>query len=120
MRHGKGIMKFADGRQYRGKWRLDQVPAPSHASRERPLSHFASARRLLTAGAWCHLQPHGQGEEVKTDRTTYKGEYHHGLWNGQGVETTVYGDEYSGEWHRGERHGKVRRCINVSCHDAGA
>ena len=28
MRHGKGIMKFADGRQYRGKWRLDMVSVP--------------------------------------------------------------------------------------------
>jgi len=25
LRHGKGIMKFFNGRQYRGKWRLDLV-----------------------------------------------------------------------------------------------
>jgi len=58
MRHGKGIMRFADGRQYRGKWRLDLVLAPlpslacpDHSATARAPSpaHAAPARRLLTA-----------------------------------------------------------------------
>ena len=56
MRHGKGIMRFADGRQYRGKWRLDLVLAPlpslacpDHSATARAPSPAHAARALACA-----------------------------------------------------------------------
>ena len=96
VRHGKGIMKYVDGR-YTGEWKDDQRNGQGTAT---------YADRSMYAGEWKDDQRNGQGTMKYADGGKYAGEWKDDQRNGHGIATHADGSTYTGEWRDGVRNGQ--------------
>eukprot|EP00934_Nitzschia_sp_Nitz4_P008427 Nitzschia sp. Nitz4//scaffold36_size144017//107978//109126//NITZ4_003109-RA/size144017-processed-gene-0.275-mRNA-1//-1//CDS//3329549525//8417//frame0 len=97
MKHGSGVMKYADGRVYDGMFMLDKIEQ--------------KGRLVETDGTkyWGHWSkdgvPHGRGKMEFPDGRVYDGEFDQGVLSGHGRMTFPDGTWYLGEWSDGLPNG---------------
>lgn len=95
-KHGTGIMKFADGRIFEGKYIRGQMI-------EGKMTYQDGS---VYGGSWVDGMRHGRGKCVFVDGSEYEGEFREGNFHGKGKMTWNDGGWYVGEWCDGEMHGR--------------
>ena len=96
MKHGLGVLKYADGRTYDGTFVLN------HIGKGKMTYHDGSSYW----GYWSQEGvPHGRGKFCFPDGRVYDGEFTHGVIEGHGKMTYPDKRWYLGEWIGGEKNG---------------
>lgn len=97
LRHGKGVMKYQNGRVYEGEWDKDQ----RHG---RGFEKYPN--KNIYIGEFKEGKAHGSGKyEWVQQGEVYDGEWSKGTRHGYGVWKRKNGDSYIGEWKRGKADG---------------
>lgn len=97
-KHGKGTMRWSDGREYIGSWK------DGHRNGKGTMTNRGC---LMYEGQWRDGQPSGLGTMVSADGGQYRGEMQQGRRNGAGLFTTRDGSvTYEGSWRLGRCHGQ--------------
>lgn len=97
VRHGQGMLTWADGSIYEGWWSHDK--ANGHGR----LIHYDGSMYL---GSWANDKCHGKGVYIHLNGTQYDGDWKDNMQHGHGVETWPDGTVYDGQYKEGEKHGK--------------
>jgi len=95
-KHGKGIMKFADGRVFEGEYIRGQMVQGKTTYQD----------GSVYSGSWVDGMRHGRGKCVFVDGSEYEGEFREGNFHGRGKMTWNDGGWYVGDWCEGEMHGR--------------
>jgi hypothetical protein len=96
MKHGLGVMNYADGSIYDGTFLLDKMGKGTLIYPEgNTFWGYWSAEGL----------PHGRGKYTYTDGRIYDGEFDNGVLSGHGKMTWPDGRWHLGEWSEGEPNG---------------
>jgi hypothetical protein len=95
-KHGRGVMKFADGRTFVGEYVNGQMI-------EGKMTYQDGS---TYAGSWVDGMRHGRGRCVFSDQSVYEGEFREGEFFGYGRMSWSDGGWYEGEWFNGEMHGR--------------
>jgi hypothetical protein len=98
-RHGKGLMKWADGREYTGDWVNDRCHGQGQCT---------YINGYVYNGELANGIPYGYGRCVYADGDVYEGNWVNGKRHGQGHYTWADGRECTGDWENNKRHGKGR------------
>jgi hypothetical protein len=93
MKHGRGVLKFSDGRKYEGDFASDEF----HGQGTLTLADGATKY----AGNFAEGQCHGHAEATFADGRRYKGNFIRGDVQGQGELWYTNGDRYKGTVARG-------------------
>jgi hypothetical protein len=97
MKHGLGVMKYADGRIYDGMFMLDKLEGKGHLTEVDGTKFW---------GYWSKDGvPHGRGKKEYPDGKVYDGEFDQGVFAGHGRMTFPDGTWYLGEWCDGLPNG---------------
>lgn len=96
MRDGKGIMKYANGRQYEGEWIQDNREGKGFERYPNRNTYF---------GQFKYGRAHGKGVYTWHNGEVYDGQWDQGLKQGYGVWKGVKNDSYIGEWQNSKAHG---------------
>ncbi|KAL7579949.1 hypothetical protein ACA910_004945 [Epithemia clementina (nom. ined.)] len=94
-KHGRGVMKFADGRIFDGEYINGQMV-------EGKMTYQDGS---TYTGGWVDGMRHGRGRCVFTDQSVYEGEFREGEFFGYGKMSWSDGGWYEGEWYNGEMQG---------------
>eukprot|EP00538_Stauroneis_constricta_P004497 CAMPEP_0119570934 /NCGR_PEP_ID=MMETSP1352-20130426/43864_1 /TAXON_ID=265584 /ORGANISM="Stauroneis constricta, Strain CCMP1120" /LENGTH=832 /DNA_ID=CAMNT_0007620611 /DNA_START=1081 /DNA_END=3579 /DNA_ORIENTATION=+ len=97
-KHGRGTMRFADGRVFEGEYVRGQMIQGQMTYQDGSVYN----------GSWVDGMRHGTGRCVFVDGSEYEGEFREGSFHGQGRMTWNDGGWYVGEWYDGEMHGHGR------------
>eukprot|EP00934_Nitzschia_sp_Nitz4_P007138 Nitzschia sp. Nitz4//scaffold99_size76975//14973//17249//NITZ4_005567-RA/size76975-processed-gene-0.24-mRNA-1//1//CDS//3329560823//7128//frame0 len=95
-KHGKGTMRFADGRVFEGEYIRGQMIQGKMTYQD----------GSIYSGSWMDGMRHGRGKCVFVDGSEYEGEFREGNFHGHGKMTWNDGGWYVGEWCDGEMHGR--------------
>jgi hypothetical protein len=96
MRHGLGVMMYADGRIYDGNYRFDKKGKGRMFYKDGS-THW---------GYWSSDDlPQGRGKLTYSDGSVYDGEFERGCIQGHGRMTLPDGRWYLGEWTDGKKNG---------------
>lgn len=95
-KHGRGVMRFADGRTFVGEYVNGQMI-------EGKMTYQDGS---TYAGSWVDGMRHGRGRCVFADQSIYEGEFREGEFFGYGRMAWSDGGWYEGEWFNGEMHGR--------------
>jgi len=95
-KHGKGIMRFADGRVFEGEYIRGQMIQGKMTYQD----------GSIYGGSWVDGMRHGRGKCVFVDGSQYEGEFREGNFHGQGKMTWNDGGWYVGNWSNGEMDGR--------------
>lgn len=98
LRHGRGTMKFSDGREYEGQW-VQGVPSGEGR-------YCFPAIGCTYEGQWLQGQAHGQGKYSSDTQLQYSGQWKCDALNGEGRATWPDGSSHWGHFKDGVRHGK--------------
>lgn len=97
MKHGLGVMKYADGRIYDGMFTLDKIDGKGRLTDTDGTKYW---------GYWSREGvPHGRGKKEYPDGKVYDGEFQEGVIAGHGRMTFPDGTWYLGEWSDGLPNG---------------
>ena len=94
--HGQGMLTYADGGQYWGRFHLGKRQGEG-------LMKFTNGDEY--EGEWLHDQPHGQGVMRYADGARHEGQFKQGQPSGQGRRTYPDGTYYDGQWRQSVPHG---------------
>ncbi len=95
-RHGKGVMKYNNGRVYEGEWVEDMRQG-------RGFEKYSNGNTY--EGMFLRGKAHGRGVYTWSNGETYDGEWRNGLKYGNGVWKGVQGDTYMGGWRDSKAEG---------------
>lgn len=123
MKHGFGIMEYANGDQYEGSWESDFRHGFGECSYSDGATYtgwwardeysgqgtFTSADGSQYAGNWVEGRKSGYGTMTWTwmERFKYQGDWKDDRPHGVGTMVFCFGTRYSGEWADGCEHGAV-------------
>lgn len=97
MKHGLGVMQYADGRVYDGMFMLDKLEGKGRLTEVDGTKFW---------GYWSKEGvPHGRGKKEYPDGKIYDGEFDQGVISGHGRMTFPDGTWYLGEWCDGLPNG---------------
>jgi hypothetical protein len=96
VKHGKGVLRYATGEEFRGEFRDGKVHSGKGCIRAR-------AGGVCLTGRWVDGKIVGRGVKSMEGVFTYEGTFSEGRYHGQGVLTQKDGEVLRGEF----RHGKV-------------
>lgn len=96
LRHGVGIMKYRNGRQYEGHWFEDIRDGKGFERYPNGNTYF---------GHFKTGKAHGNGVYTWFNGEVYDGEWDQGLKHGRGIWKGVENDSYVGEWSKSKAHG---------------
>ena len=94
-KHGRGIMRFANGRTFEGEYVHGQMIDGKMTYQD----------GSTYTGMWVDGMRHGRGRCIFTDQSTYEGEFREGEFYGYGKMSWSDGGWYEGEWWIGEMRG---------------
>jgi len=95
-RHGYGVFKWTDGRQYAGMWKDNMM----HGA-----GTLVWDGNYRYEGNWQEDHRSGVGTQTYADGMKYDGEFSADQRSGRGVYSWPSGESYSGEWMRDVMHG---------------
>lgn len=96
MKHGVGVMKYADGKVYDGTFQCDRMGKGT--------MKYVDGSSYW--GYWCKDgKRHGRGKFISADGTVYDGEFNKGIMEGHGRLTWPCGKWYLGEFSQGKPNG---------------
>jgi len=95
-KHGKGIMRFADGRVFEGEYIRGQMIQGQMTYQD----------GSIYGGSWVDGMRHGKGRCIFVDGSQYDGDFREGNFHGQGKMTWNDGGWYIGNWSNGEMDGR--------------
>mmetsp|Transcript_9604 Transcript_9604/g.20795 ORF Transcript_9604/g.20795 Transcript_9604/m.20795 type:complete len:318 (-) Transcript_9604:1725-2678(-) len=93
---GLGVMKYADGRTYKGRWKNSQWHGRGKATYPNGDSY---------EGMYHEDQRHGTGVYLWNDGRIFRGDFSNDQRNGHGLYQWLDGSKYEGEFQEGKRHG---------------
>ena len=129
VRHGRGVMKFADGTVYTGEFEDGRhhgkgkmtnvngssydgnyqsgVPSGDGVWSSAPHTEQAECTHLSDtySGQWENGSYHGRAVQIwykDGEEWRYEGQYEHGTQHGYGILTYGDGSKYEGNWHMGD------------------
>eukprot|EP00977_Amphora_coffeiformis_P021457 scaffold9369_cov182-Amphora_coffeaeformis.AAC.2 len=94
-KHGRGVMRFADGRIFEGEYVNGQMVEGKMIYQD----------GSTYSGSWVNGMRHGHGRCVFTDNSVYEGELKEGEFFGHGKMAWSDGGWYEGEFYNGEMQG---------------
>lgn len=97
-KHGKGTMRFADGRVFEGEYVKGQMVKGKMTYQD----------GSTYTGGWVDGMWHGRGQCVFRGESVYEGEFKEGQFCGRGKMAWNDGVCYEGEWRDGDMHGMGR------------
>jgi len=95
--HGRGTMKYDDGRHYEGNW---------NHGRWHGVGRAIFANNDIFEGTYDMDQRHGHGMYQWNDGRVYTGQFFQDQRQGRGTYTWPDGAVYQGEFQAGHRHGQ--------------
>lgn len=95
--HGRGTMKYDDGRHYEGHW---------NHGRWHGVGRAIFANNDIFEGSYDMDQRHGHGMYQWNDGRVYTGQFYQDQRQGRGTYTWPDGAVYQGEFKSGHRHGQ--------------
>lgn len=95
-RHGLGVMKYANGRQFEGNWR-------NNVRNGRGFERYHNGNTYF--GSFKDGKAHGKGVYTWQNGEVYDGEWDQGLKHGYGIWKGSQNDSYIGEWNKSRAHG---------------
>jgi hypothetical protein len=95
--HGRGTMKYDDGRHYEGHW---------NHGRWHGVGRAIFANNDIFEGSYDMDQRHGHGMYQWNDGRVYTGQFYQDQRQGRGTYTWPDGAVYQGEFKAGHRHGQ--------------
>jgi hypothetical protein len=96
LKHGTGVMRFADGRVFEGEYIRGQMIQGKMTYQD----------GSVYGGSWVDGMRHGRGKCIFVDGSEYEGEFREGNFHGHGRMTWNDGGWYVGEWNNGKMHGR--------------
>lgn len=121
LRHGKGILQWANGSYYNGWWYKDEAHGGTgilyhhdgdiyEGDWQHNKAHGKGIYRHLEGaiynGDWYDDKQHGNGKEIWKDGAVYEGEFINGFKCGLGTFKWSDGSVYKGEFKDNNIHGK--------------
>jgi hypothetical protein len=94
-KHGTGVMRFATGQVYEGKYIRGEMI-------EGKMTYEDGS---VYEGCWFDGMRHGRGKCTFIDGSQYEGDFEEDAFHGDGQFTWSDGGWYLGEWFDGEMHG---------------
>ena len=96
LRHGSGIMTWADGARYEGEWQYNQASGKGK---------FFHADGDVYDGNWNNNKANGFGVYTNQRGARYEGYWKDDQQHGHGVENWAEGARYEGEYNMSKKEG---------------
>jgi len=120
LKHGRGVMRYADGGIYDGQWKDDERHGRGVYTRvdggrydgqwKDGMQHGRGVRTWADGGRydgqWEDGKRHGSGVYTRANGARYDGQWEDGKEHGSGVYTRANGARYDGQWENGKQHGR--------------
>lgn len=109
MRHGKGIMRFANGDRYEGEFEKNMFHGFGFYAWNNTVNEYNEPIvNRKYEGDWVDGKYHGRGVYSSGVGDVYSGYFANGLYQGNGVLKHKNGDTTRGSWSRGHPNGDVK------------